>query len=85
MNFGTIKPNKRLTRVYRKTYENGFLKSLEVGRKKVRVNMLQYADDTLFFCEENIKSVFIIKVILSCFELVSSLKVNFLENIIGGV
>jgi len=47
--------------------------------------MLQYVDDTLFFCKANIKSVINIKVMLSCFELVSGLKVNLLKSRIGGV
>ena len=37
------------------------------------------------FCKANIKSVFNIKVILSCFELASGLKANFLKSSIGGV
>jgi len=59
--------------------------SLEVGSKKVRVNMLQYVDDTLFFCHANSKSVFNVKAMLNCFELSSGLEVNFLKSIIGGV
>jgi len=42
--------------------------------------MLQYADDTLFFGKTSIKSVYHIKVILNCFELASSLKVNFEDD-----
>jgi len=74
-----------LVGVSRNAGEIGFLESLEVGSKKVRVNMLQYADDTLFFCQTNIKSVFTIKVILSYFELAYGLKVNFLKSSIEGV
>ena len=58
--------------------------SLEVGKDKVKVNMLQYANDTLFFYEANTKRVFNIKAILQCFELSSGLKVNFLKTRIGG-
>jgi len=47
--------------------------------------MLQFADDTLFFCEANTKRVFIIKVILNFFKLASGLKVNFLKSRIDGV
>jgi len=48
--------------------------------------MLQYVDDILFFFSKpTLKSVFNIKVILNCFELASSLKVNFLKSRIGGV
>ena len=61
------------------------LKRLKVGRDKVKVNMLQYVDDTLFFCKANIKSVFNMKAILLCFELSSRLKVNFVKSTIGGL
>jgi len=74
-----------LAEVSRKADETNCLESLEVGSKNVRVNMLQYADNTLFYCQANIKSVFIIKVILSCFEFVADLKVNFLRSSGKGV
>ena len=61
------------------------INNLEIGDKKVKVNMLQFANDTLFFCEVNTKSVLNIKVTLNCFELSSSLKVNFLKSRIGGL
>jgi len=60
--------------------EKKLINSLEIRNKKVKVNMLQYADDTLFFCEANIKSVFNIKEALNCFELSSGIKVNFLKS-----
>jgi len=43
------------------------------------------ADDTLFFCETNVKSVFNIKAALYCFELSSRLKVNFMKSKLGGL
>ena len=45
-----------LTGVTRVAEEKKLIDSLEVGKGKVKVNMLQYADDTLFFCEANTKS-----------------------------
>ncbi|XP_068473127.1 uncharacterized protein [Phaseolus vulgaris] len=60
-----------LAGVARVAEEKKLIDSLEVGKDKVKVNMLQYADDTLFFCEANTKSVFNIKAILQCFELSS--------------
>jgi len=74
-----------LASVLRKAIELNLVENFEIGVKKVRVNMLQFADDTLFFCEANTKSVFTIKVILNCFELAFDLKVNFLMSKIGGV
>ena len=73
-----------LAGVARVAEEKKLIDSLEVGKDKVKVNMLQYADDTLFFCEANTKSVFNIKAILQCFELSSGLKVNFAKSRIGG-
>jgi len=63
--------------------EKNLIDSLEVGRDRVKVNMLQYADDTLFFCEANTKNIFNIKAILQCFELASGLRVNFVKSRIG--
>ena len=65
--------------------EKNLIDSLEVGRDKVRVSMLQYADDTLFFCKANTKSIFNIKAILQCFELSYGLRVNFSKSRIGGL
>ena len=53
-----------LAGVTRVAEEKKLIDSLEVGKDKVKVNMLQYADDTLFFYEANTKSVFNIKAIL---------------------
>jgi len=74
-----------LTGVSRMAVEKNMIDSLEIGGKKVKVNMLQYADDTIFFCKANIESVFNIKVALNCFELSSDLKANFSKSRIGGV
>ena len=52
-----------LAGVARVAEEKKLIDSLEVGKDKVNVNMLQYADDTLFFCKANTKSVFNIKAI----------------------
>jgi len=73
-----------LAGVTRVAKEKKLIDSLEVGKDKVKVNMLQYADDTLFFCEANTKSVLNIKAILQCFELSSGLRVNFAKSRIGG-
>jgi len=63
--------------------EKHLIDSLKIGRKKVKVTMLQYADDTLFFCEANTKNAFNIKATLNCFKLCSGLKENFLKSEIG--
>jgi len=67
------------------TVEKNLIDSLEIDREKVKLNMLQYVDDTLFFCEANVKSVFNIKAALNCFKLSSGLKVNFMKSKLGGL
>ena len=69
----------------REEVEKNQIESVKIGAKKVKVNMLQYADDTLFFCIAITRSVFNMKAILHYFELASRHKVNFSKNRIGGV
>jgi len=76
---------EELVKAIRKAVEKDMLESLEIGDKSTKVSMLQYVDDTLFFCKVKVQSVFVIKVILKCFELASGLKVNFEKSSIGGV
>ena len=57
----------------------GFL----VGTKKVEVNMLQYADDTIFLGEATMENVRAIKAILRAFELASGLNINFAKSSYG--
>ena len=65
-----------LAGVVRKVVEKNLVQSLKVGVQKVKVNMLQYADETLFLCEANFKSVYNLKAIMLCFELASGLGVD---------
>ena len=47
--------------------------------------MLQYAKYTLFICKTTTQSGMTLKAILKCFELASSLKVNYFKIKVGGV
>lgn len=58
----------------------GILEGVKVGYKNVDVNLLQFADDTLFFCQPQLRCVLAIKVVLRSFEVVSGLKVNFYKS-----
>jgi len=51
----------------------------------VVISMLQYVDDTMFICKDNIQNMVTIKSILRCFQLASRLKVNLNKSSIGGV
>jgi len=46
-------------------------------KKKVEMSLLQYADDTLFLCENSFTNVVTLKAILRGFEVASGLKINF--------
>jgi len=56
---------------------------VEVGSQRVQVDLLQYADDTLFFCSPTYHNVLVIKAMLRSFELVSGLRVNFHKSTVG--
>jgi len=57
----------------------GFL----VGRKKVEVSILQYADNIVFFGEATMTNVAAIKTMLWSFEMVSGQKINFAKSCFG--
>ena len=61
----------------------GVIEGVRVGRMRVEVNLLQFVDDTLFFCQPRFQCILAIKVILCSFELASGFKVNFYKSQIG--
>ncbi|KAL3010915.1 hypothetical protein AAZX31_07G172000 [Glycine max] len=60
-------------------------KSFLVGKNKVPVDILQYADDTVFFGEASMENVRAVKVILRSFEMVSGLRINFSKSQFGAI
>ena len=66
--------------IVRQAEENMLVESIEVEEGRVKVSMLQYADDTIFMCKASIQSVLTLKEILKCFELASGLKVNYSKS-----
>jgi len=61
------------------------LHSLNVGHNNIKINMLEFADDTLFLCKPLLENIMVIKSVFRCFELASGLKVNFLKTKIIGL
>lgn len=55
----------------------GLLESIDVGKDKVEVSLLQEADDTLFICPFKVENIKAIKYVLQTFEVLSKLGVNF--------
>lgn len=51
--------------------KGGWLKAVEIGRNRVKVSHIQYADDTMFIAEGGTENVEIISWLLKKFELVS--------------
>ena len=74
-----------LSGLVRQSDKMNLLEGIRVGRNKLNVNMLQFADDTLFFCKPSSNDLVDIKSILRCFELASGLKINFHKSKLGGV
>jgi len=74
----------RVGRVVRQAEGKQLLESIEIGERKVKVSMLQYADDNLFCCKDNFQSLFTVKSIMYCFKLTSYLKVYYSKSRIGG-
>lgn len=56
---------------------------IELRNNKIKVNLLQFADDTLFLCEMNNQNILALKSMLRCFEMVSGFRVNFHKSKIG--
>jgi len=66
-----------LARLVRKVVKEHLLKGVKVGKSEIDCCLLQFTEDTLFFCEDSFSNIFTIKTILRCFELASGLKINF--------
>ena len=51
-----------------------------MGSQKEEVNILQYADETLFFGAATKDNVRVLKIILRCFQMVYGLKINYAKS-----
>ncbi|KAL4186311.1 hypothetical protein AMTRI_Chr09g33210 [Amborella trichopoda] len=65
--------------------DKAYFTSFEVAQNGIRTTHLQYADDTLLFCDVNSAQVNNIKLFLICCEVLMGLKVNFGKTILIGV
>ena len=74
-----------LVGLMREAVSQNCFRSLLVGKNKVPVDVLQYADDTVFFGEASMENVRAVKVILRSFEMVSGLRINFAKSQFGAV
>jgi len=74
-----------LAGLVRQANRANLLSGVKFGREEVDLSILQFADDTLFLCEESHSNVVTVKAILRGFELASGLKINFHKSKIAGV
>ncbi|XP_013639114.1 PREDICTED: uncharacterized protein LOC106344250 [Brassica oleracea var. oleracea] len=63
-----------------KGQEDGSLPGVRVARGCPPINHLLFADDTMFFCKSNVKSVTALSSIISSYEALSGQKINTLKS-----
>jgi len=73
-----------LAELVREAMKANLLSGLKVGRKNIEMGLLQFADDTLFLCENSFTNVVTLKAILRGFEIASGLKINFHKSKLAG-
>ncbi|XP_068504370.1 uncharacterized protein [Phaseolus vulgaris] len=74
-----------LARIVRSASKTTLLTGLKFGRKEIEVCILQFADDTIFLCEDSFNNVVTLKAIIKGFELASGLKINFHKSKLAGI
>ncbi|XP_015950345.1 uncharacterized protein LOC107475226 [Arachis duranensis] len=65
--------------------EKGLLKPLEVGRNRVKLSHLQFADDTILFCPCELETIRGYRRLLKGFEMMTGMKINFRKSAIIGL
>lgn len=61
------------------------IKGFNIGRNRVKISHLQFADDTICFIRDEEQQISHLKLILQIFEKISGLKVNFLKSWLVGI
>jgi len=74
-----------LAGLVRQACEDRLFTGLKIARKEVELGILQFADDTVFFCEDSYSNVVTLKSILRGFEIASGLKINFHKSKLIGI
>ena len=70
-----------LSRILRRTEEGGFIRGFQASRTDgLCVSHLLYADDTIIFCDVEPEQLLYIRMVLTCFEAVTGLRVNITKS-----
>ena len=72
-----------LTGLMREAILKNLYRSYHVGNHKEPINILQYADDTVFIGEASWENVLAMKAMLRGFEMASGLKINYAKSQFG--
>lgn len=73
-----------LAGLFRKAEDNNCFRGFSVANN-LTVSLLQFADDTILFCDGNYRNLWCIKAILRSFEMCSGLKINYSKSNVFGV
>ena len=68
-----------LSRILKKTKESGFIQGFHVGpinSTGIRISHLLFANETILFCDASRKQILSIRLVLTCFQAFTGLKVN---------
>lgn len=71
--------------MFERALELEMTRGIKMGANGVVVSHLQFADDTVIFCNNDMDEVLNINRILRGFQLMSGLKINFTKTMIRGV
>ncbi|XP_028052395.1 uncharacterized protein LOC114256899 [Camellia sinensis] len=74
-----------LNLLLRRATEKGLFQGAIVGSQELSVSHLQFADNTIIFCERDLEEVKNLKGVLRCFEVMSGLKINYHKSVVCGV
>ena len=68
-----------LSRILKKIEEGGFIQGFHVSpinSTSIRISHLLFADDTILFCDASREQILSIRLVLTCFQAFTRLKVN---------
>jgi hypothetical protein len=72
-----------LSRMLRKVEEEGLIRGFRAGSNAAEglcISHLLYADDTILFCDANVDQLVYVRMVLTCFEAVTGLRVNMAKS-----
>ena len=68
-----------LSRILKKTEESGLIQCFHVGPNNsigIHISHLLFTDDTILFCDASREQILSIRLVLTCFQAFTALKVN---------